>query len=59
MALDQAGGVDYLVRTAEYHPGAFLALIGKVLPTTLAGDPESPIQIARIELVPMSEKRTG
>jgi hypothetical protein len=36
-ALDASGGVEYLQRTAESHPAAFLSLIGKVLPTTLEG----------------------
>lgn len=42
-ALDQAGGIDYLARTAEQNPGAFLSLIGKVLPTTISGDPNQPL----------------
>jgi hypothetical protein len=36
-ALDELGGIDYLKRTAGSHPAAFLALIGKVLPLTIAG----------------------
>lgn len=36
-ALDKAGGEDYLVEQARESPSAFLALIGKVLPTTLQG----------------------
>lgn len=39
-ALDQAGGVDYLYQQALATPGPFLALIGKVLPTTIKGDIE-------------------
>ncbi len=31
-ALDEAGGVAYLVRQADKNPTVFLALIGKVLP---------------------------
>jgi hypothetical protein len=38
-ALDQVGGQDYLASQAKSNPAAFLALIGRVLPTTLAGDP--------------------
>lgn len=30
--LSEAGGVDYLVKQAEENPGAFLALIGKIIP---------------------------
>ena len=36
-ALDQAGGEDYLVKCAKEQPVAFLALLGRVLPTTLTG----------------------
>ena len=38
-ALDAAGGEQYLQRQAEKSPGAFLTLIGKVLPTTLESGP--------------------
>ncbi len=31
-ALDQAGGIDYLVKQADENPNAFLTLVGKVLP---------------------------
>lgn len=44
-ALDTAGGVDYLVRQAEENPGPFLALIGKVLPTTLQGPDDKELSI--------------
>ena len=36
-ALDDAGGREYLTRQAEENPGPFMALLGKVLPTTLEG----------------------
>lgn len=32
LALDEAGGVSYLVRQAETNPAAFLSLLAKVLP---------------------------
>ncbi len=35
-ALDRAGGVAYLVRQSEENPVAFMALLGKVLPQTVA-----------------------
>ena len=34
-ALDQAGGVSYLLTQAQTNPNAFMTLVGKVLPTTL------------------------
>lgn len=38
-ALDEAGGVDYLLSCAqnERTQGAFLSLVGKVLPMTIQG----------------------
>jgi hypothetical protein len=49
-ALDGAGGQKYLQRQADENPAAFMTLIGKVLPTTLAGDPDTPL-IVKIERV--------
>lgn len=45
-ALDKAGGVDYLLTCAhdEKSRNAFLTLVGKVLPMTVAGDPANPLQ---------------
>jgi hypothetical protein len=44
-ALDQSGGVEYLIERANdpRTASAFMALIGKVLPMTIAGDPDNPI----------------
>ena len=47
-ALDNAGGVAYLERKAESHPAAFLALVGKVLPMTLAGTGDNGALIVEI-----------
>lgn len=44
-ALDGVGGVDYLQAQAHDNPGPFLTLVGKVLPMTVAGDPNAPISI--------------
>ena len=57
-ALDDqpGGGVAYLKEQAVSNPGSFMTLLGKVLPTTLAGDPSAPIQhVARIELVALKD----
>jgi len=50
-ALDSAGGADYLERRANdpRTAAAFLGLVGKVLPMTIAGDKESPFTITVIE----------
>ena len=42
-ALDGAGGEKYLREQAQKNPAAFMTLIGKVLPTTLQGDPNAPL----------------
>lgn len=46
-ALDQSGGVDYLMERANdpRTASAFLTLVGKVLPMTVAGDSESPVKV--------------
>jgi hypothetical protein len=36
-ALDAAGGEKYLTRQADQSPAAFMALLGKVLPTKIEG----------------------
>lgn len=53
-ALDTAGGVGYLVDQSEKNPTAFLALVGKVLPLTLAGDKDNPVEaVTRYTLAPL------
>jgi hypothetical protein len=47
-----AGGEDYLLEQTRENPIAFMTLLGKVLPTTIRGDPHAPVQeITRIEMV--------
>lgn len=42
----------YLTEQAEKNPGPFMSLLGKVLPMTVAGDANSPLElVTRIELV--------
>lgn len=48
-ALGKAGGVQYLLTQAHDNPNAFLTLVGKVLPMTVAGDPDAPLTIQAIE----------
>lgn len=57
-ALDNAGGVDYLTERAKdpKTAGAFLTLVGKVLPMTLTGPDGGAVQtVTRIELVAMPD----
>ena len=45
-ALSQIGGVEYLARVAETHPGPFLALVGKVMPVQVTGEGGGAVQHA-------------
>ena len=47
------GLVGYLQRVADEDVKAFATLLGKVLPLQVTGADGGPVQIARIELVPM------
>jgi hypothetical protein len=47
-ALTQVGGVEYLARVAESHPGPFLSLVGKVLPIQLTGEGGGPVRFEKI-----------
>lgn len=51
-ALDREGGVAYLQNVAKEDMKAFCSLLGRVLPMTVAGDPESPVQFAIYTGVP-------
>lgn len=50
-ALGNAGGAEYLEARANdpRTASAFLGLVGKVLPMTIAGDKESPFTVTVIE----------
>jgi hypothetical protein len=37
-------------RKRQKNPGAFLALLGKVLPTTLASDPNDPLVVEIVHI---------
>lgn len=55
-AAELAGGdnglVGYLQAQASANPGPFMALLGKVLPMQITGDPDNPLQtVTRIERV--------
>lgn len=42
-AFEKVGGVKYLVKQAEDNPQAFMALLSKILPTQVTGDPDNPL----------------
>lgn len=51
-ALNEAGGVDYLVKQAKKrNPGPFLALVGKVLPLQVTGANGTPLGPRKVVVV--------
>lgn len=53
-ALDKAGGATYLLTQAQTNPTAFLTLVGKVLPLTVAGDKDNPVlMVGSFRLAPL------
>ena len=44
-ALKESGGVEYLKEQAQKNPVAFLGLIGRIVPLTVAGDKNNPLTI--------------
>lgn len=59
MAADGAhpdGMAGYLTEQAKKNPTAFLTLLGKVLPTTLANDPMNPIPAPQFIVQPVAPK---
>ena len=44
-ALEEKGGVTYLKEQADEHPVAFLALLGRILPTEIKGSLDSTVVI--------------
>ena len=55
-ALEDAGGRRYLAQRAIDTPGPFLALLGKVLPTTVANSDGSPIALHLLAAKLVSEE---
>lgn len=51
-SFEELGGVAYLVKIGRSDPKTYCALLAKLLPTQIAGDPENPLeQVTRVELV--------
>ena len=51
-AFDEVGGVTYLKTVAKADPRTFCTLLGKILPTQIAGDPTAPVKIEFSWLTP-------
>jgi hypothetical protein len=57
-AFEKAGGVDYLHQLATTDPKTFCTLLGKAVPTMVAGDAENPIQLkTKVEFVVLDPAR--
>ncbi len=56
-AFDEVGGKDFLVQLAKDDPKTFCSLVGKVVPLSVGGDPENPLNLhGKIELVVVHPK---
>jgi hypothetical protein len=44
-AFAAAGGEDYLLTLAQTDPKTFAMLLGRVLPLSVAGDKDNPVQV--------------
>jgi hypothetical protein len=47
----KAGLIGYLQQQAKRNPGLFMALLGKVLPLQVSGDPENPSALSHSVVV--------
>lgn len=54
LALDEAGGVSYLVRQAEANPAAFMSLVAKILPKEITATVEPARSRAEVEAMLVS-----
>lgn len=44
-SFDELGGVAYLVKVGRNDPKTYCALLGKLLPMQVGGDPENPLEL--------------
>lgn len=58
VALTQAGGAEYLHSQAAKNPGAFMTLVGKVLPLQVTGDGGGPLVIQTVAFSAKSDANT-
>jgi hypothetical protein len=57
-ALEQAGGQAYLAEQAEQNPGAFLSLIGKVIPKEVSAEVRGVIEHVLADRLKEARERT-
>jgi hypothetical protein len=61
-AATDAGDGDlaqYLTQQAQENPAAFMALLGKVLPLQMAGDPDNPLVLETVGIKIISPNDRG
>jgi hypothetical protein len=61
-AATDAGNGDlagYLQRQAQENPAAFMALLGRVLPLQVAGDPDNPLVLETVDIKIISPNDRG
>ena len=51
-AFSEVGGEEYLRSVAYSDPRTFCTLLGKILPTQIAGDPDAPVKVEYSWLAP-------
>ncbi len=56
LALDELGGIDYLVQQGIRNPGVFLRLVGKLIPTQHTGLDDAPIKVSKVVRVVVDAK---
>jgi len=56
-AFNAAGGAEYLRRLAKDDPRTFCALLGKTMPTVVAGDEDNPMTVRVTIDAPPNETR--
>jgi len=58
-ALEQAGGQTYLAEQAEQNPGAFMSLIGKVIPKEVNAEVRGVIEHILADRLKDARERAG
>ena len=58
-ALSDVGGQAYLAKQAKENPKAFLALLGRVLPTEITGKDGDPLSLGHVTVYMPANGRDG
>ena len=55
-ALEALGGQEYMEQQARENPNAFMALVGKILPTQITGANDGPVQVSVAETLRSADR---